>query len=195
MGQTVFDTVCGLIDAALENTEVTNQVNVAVEGMCGSGKSTLGEALAKKYGCNLFHMDDFFLRPEQRTKARYAQPGGNVDYERFRGEVLEHLADREGFAYRRFDCRSMALEEPRTVSWNRLNIAEGAYSCHPFFGDVWHLRFFLEVSADTQRKRILARNGARMYRRFAEEWIPLENRYFEFYKIREKCVVIPADAM
>lgn len=190
-----FAIICAAIAAALENTEMTGQVNVAIDGMCGSGKSTLGEALAGKYGCNLFHTDDFFLRPEQRTKERYAQPGGNVDYERFRAEVLEHLADRGGFAYRRFDCSAMALGGTSEVSWNRLNIVEGAYSCHPYFADVWQLRFFLEVSADTQRERILARNGAEMYRRFAEEWIPLENRYFEFYGIREKCVVIPMDVI
>lgn len=193
MGRTeeaVFDMVCAAIDAALKNTDMTSQVNVAIDGMCGSGKSTLGEAIVRKYGCNLFHTDDFFLRPEQRTKERYAQPGGNVDYERFREEVLEHLADRGGFAYRRFDCRTMTLGETYAVSWNRLNIVEGAYSCHPYFGDVWQLRFFLEVPADEQRERILARNGAAMYRRFACEWIPMENRYFEFYGIREKCSVL-----
>ncbi len=186
-----FAIICAAIDTALENTGTNSQVNVAIDGMCGSGKSTLGEAIARKYGCNLFHMDDFFLRPEQRTKERYAQPGGNVDYERFRAEVLEQLADRGGFAYRCFDCRAMTLGETCEVSWNRLNIVEGAYSCHPYFEDVWQMRFFLEVPADVQRERILARNGEEMYQRFVREWIPLENRYFAFYGIREKCVVIP----
>lgn len=194
MGRTeeaVFETVCAAIDAALKNTDMTSQVNVAIDGMCGSGKSTLGEALAGKYGCNLFHTDDFFLRPEQRTKERCAQPGGNVDYERLREEVLEHLADRSGLAYRRFDCSTMTLGKTYAVSWNRLNIVEGAYSCHPYFGDIWQLRFFLEVTVEEQRERILARNGAAMYQRFACEWIPMENQYFEFFGIREKCSVIP----
>lgn len=186
-----FEIICAEIDNALKNTEVTEQVNVAIDGMCGSGKSTLGRKLTKRYGCNLFHTDDFFLRPEQRTKERYEQPGGNVDYERFRVEVLEHLADRRGFTYRRFDCRTMAMGECYEVSWNRLNIVEGAYSCHPYFGDAWQLRFFLDLTEDKQRERILARNGAAMYQRFAREWIPLENRYFTFYAIREKCIVIP----
>ena len=179
-----------MIDNALEHTDLTNQVNVAIDGMCGSGKTTLAEELASRYDCNLFHMDDFFLRPEQRTAARYAQAGGNVDYERFRTEVLDHLADEGGFVYRRFDCRRMAPGEPREVSWNRLNIIEGAYSCHPYFGDAYQLRFFMEVSAEEQKRRILTRNGAEMYQRFEREWIPMENRYFEAYGIWDKCIVV-----
>ena len=44
-------------------------------------------------------MDDFFLRPEQRTKMRLAEIGGNVDYERFYREVLIPLKKKEPFAY------------------------------------------------------------------------------------------------
>ena len=39
---------------------------LAIDGCCASGKSTLGQRLSQAYGCPLFHMDDFFLRPEQR---------------------------------------------------------------------------------------------------------------------------------
>ena len=122
-----FPIICAAIDRALETVGEKEQVNVAIDGMCGSGKTTLGEALAEKYECNLLHMDDFFLRPEQRTLKRYEEPGGNVDYERFRAEVLKHLADEEGFIYRRFDCHTMKLEEPYPLSRQRLNIIEGAY--------------------------------------------------------------------
>ena len=135
-------------------------------------------------------MDDFFLRPEQRTPERYARAGGNVDYERFRSEVLEHLADKDGLTYRPFDCSAMELGEPRTVPYRRLNIIEGAYSCHPYFGDIYQVRFFTELSAAEQRTRILARNGEEKYWRFVNEWIPMENQYFEVYGIREKCIRI-----
>ena len=66
---------------------------VAIDGNCTAGKSTLASLLEKEYDCNVFHMDDFFLRPEQRTPDRFAQVGGNVDYERFFEEVLIPLKE------------------------------------------------------------------------------------------------------
>lgn len=60
----------------------------AMDGPCATGKSTLGARLARLYSCPLFHMDDFFLPPERKTPERLAQPGGNVDYERFFAQVL-----------------------------------------------------------------------------------------------------------
>ena len=189
-GDSVPEEISRIVDEALAKTEMTKQVNVAIDGVCGGGKSTLGRALAKKYDCNLFHMDDFFLRNEQRTPDRYAQPGGNVDYERFQAEVLNHLADRDGLTYRPFDCSRMELGMPRTVSYSRLNIIEGSYSCHPYFGDIYQVRFFVDLPAKVQKERILARNGEEKYRRFADEWIPMENQYFDTFGIREKCIGI-----
>lgn len=185
---TVPEELSRMIDKTLRETELTQQVNIAIDGVCGGGKSTLAQAIAKKYDCNLFHMDDFFLRPEQRTTERYAQPGGNVDYERFQAEVLEHLSDKAGLTYRPFDCSCMELGAPRMVPYRRLNIIEGAYSCHPHFGDIYQVRFFVDLSAEEQKARILARNGEEKYKRFVNEWIPMENRYFEAYGIRDKCI-------
>ena len=189
-GDAVPEEICGIIENALESTELTKQVIIAIDGACGGGKSTLGQALARKYDCNLFHMDDFFLRPEQRTPERYAQAGGNVDYERFRSEVLKHLPDKGGLTYRPFDCGTMKLGEPRTVPYRRLNIIEGSYSCHPYFGDIYQVRFFAELPKEEQRARILARNGKEKYIRFVNEWIPMEDQYFEAYEIRDKCIRI-----
>ena len=64
---------------------------LAIDGPCGSGKTTLAALLARLYDCPVFHADDFFLRPEQRTPARFAEPGGNLDRERLLEEVLAPL--------------------------------------------------------------------------------------------------------
>ena len=61
---------------------------IAIDGRCGSGKTTLATQLSERLGANLIHMDDFFLRPEQRTPERLATPGENIDHERFLSEVL-----------------------------------------------------------------------------------------------------------
>ena len=152
--------------------------------MCASGKSTLGALLKEKYHCNLFHMDDFFLRPEQRTKERLAEVGGNIDYERFEKEILRHLSNREGLVYQRYNCTSKTLEEERKVPYCPLNIIEGAYSQHPYFGDIYDLRFYLSISFEEQKQRIFIRDGKEKLERFLKEWIPMENRYFEECQIR-----------
>ena len=81
-------------------------VRLAIEGGSASGKTTLGKILAERYDCTVFHMDDFFLRPEQRTSERLHQPGGNVDYERFLTEVLRPLHDGQAVTYRPYDCHT-----------------------------------------------------------------------------------------
>ena len=154
-----------------------DQVMVAIDGKCTSGKTTLAGKLAEIYDCNVFHMDDFFLRPEQRTPERFAEVGGNVDYERFLEEVLLPLKSGKAFSYRPFDCSTFALSAPIQVTPKKLNIVEGTYSHHPYFGDPYDLKILLTVDEETQRQRIEQRPSF-LHKRFFDEWIPMENRYF-----------------
>lgn len=152
---------------------------VGIEGMCASGKTTLSRELSEKYGCTVFHMDDFFLRPEQRTKERLAQIGGNVDYERFWEEVLQPLLKGAPFSYRPYNCHTGKLEEAVWAKPGRWNIIEGAYCLHPYFGDIYDYAFFMDIEKEEQKRRILERNKEELYERFVSEWIPKENAYFK----------------
>ena len=167
------------IDAFIKEKDF---VVLAIDGKCTSGKTTLAAKLAEIYDCNVFHMDDFFLRPEQRTPERFAEPGGNVDYERFATEVLTPLKTRQPFSYRPFDCSTFTLAAPVCVIPKQLNIVEGTYSHHPYFGSPYDLKILLTVDAQTQRQRILKRPIS-VQKRFFDEWIPLENRYFHSFEI------------
>ena len=171
----IIETAKKQIDKLLAKQDM---VIVAIDGKCTSGKTTLAAKLAEAYDCNVFHMDDFFLRRSQRTPARFAQVGGNVDYERFLEEVLLPLRAGKAFSYRPFDCGTFALGAPVAVTPKKLNIIEGTYSHHPYFGDPYDLKLLLTVEDETQRQRILER-PAFLHKRFFEEWIPMENRYFE----------------
>ena len=162
--------------------EEKNFVIVAIDGKCTSGKTTLASQLAEIYDCNVFHMDDFFLRPEQRTPERFAEVGGNVDYERFHEEVMLPLKSGKAFSYRPFDCSTFTLAAPVTVAPKKLNVIEGTYSHHPYFGNPYDLKILLTVGEEIQRQRILER-PAFLHKRFFEEWIPMENRYFDGFAI------------
>ena len=169
----------------VQQIEETNPSVIAIDGMCASGKTTLGELIHMNYPeSNLIHMDDYFLQPHQRTESRLAEVGGNVDYERFYNEIILHLKDKKGFTYHKYDCKTQSLSSEIFVSWKPLIIIEGSYSQHPYFGDPYDLRLFCEISIDEQKKRILKRNGQEMLERFVSEWIPKENAYFDTFKIR-----------
>lgn len=163
---------------------------VAIDGMSGSGKSTLGQLLQQNYPeSNLFHMDDYFLQPHQRTTERLTEPGGNVDYERFKEEIILHLSDTRGLNYHVYDCSTQKLGPKMYVPWKPLVIIEGTYSQHPYFGDAYDLRLFCSVSKEEQRNRILNRNGAEMLKRFENEWIPKETLYFERFELKDRADV------
>lgn len=165
------------------------RVTVAIDGPCTAGKTTLAAELEKEFDCNVFRMDDFFLRPHQRTEERLAEPGGNVDYERFLQEVLVPLQTGAPFSYRPYDCGRGDFAEAVTVAPKKLNIIEGSYSHHPRFGDCYDLRIFLTVSPETQRRRVRQR-PAFLHRRFFEEWIPMEQRYFAAFSVAESSDMI-----
>ena len=164
-------------------------VIIAIDGNCTSGKTTLAKRLAEIYDCNVFHIDDFFLRPEQRTPERFAEVGGNVDYERFNQEVLLPLKSGTAFSYRPFSCSTFTLSDPVAVQPKQLTIIEGTYSLHPYFGDIYDLKIRLTVSPELQRQRILERPEF-LHKRFFEEWIPMEERYFEEFQISRKCDIV-----
>lgn len=164
------------------------RVIVAVDGRCASGKTTLSEALKLVTGCTVFHTDDYFLRPEQRTKERFSTPGGNFDRERFLDEVLRPLSSGEDtVVYRKFDCKTMTLGEPVTVAPADVVVVEGAYSCHPDLFGFYDLRVFLSVPKEDQTTRIMKRNGSEGIQNFLEQWIPLEEAYFSAFDVERRC--------
>jgi hypothetical protein len=171
------------IDRLLSRGDAT----VAIEGGSASGKSTLADMLSRVYACNIFHMDDFFLRPDQRTNERLSEIGGNIDRERFLAEVLLPLSRGEEVKYRRFDCASGSLTDPITAPRASLSIIEGVYSMHPSLSPFYDLSVFLNIDSEYQKERILKRNSPSFARRFFDEWIPLENLYFSKMRVKEKC--------
>ena len=163
---------------------------VAIDGMSGSGKSTFAALLHESFPeSNLFHMDDYFLKPAQRMPERLAEIGGNIDYERFYEEIVRNLDNTAGLSYRKYDCCTQTLGDLEYVPWQPLVIIEGSYSHHPYFGSTYDLRVFLDIPSEEQRRRILLRNGEFMLERFVNEWIPKENAYFEKFEIKKAATI------
>ncbi|MBR3836929.1 MAG: hypothetical protein IKJ74_02175 [Clostridia bacterium] len=160
-------------------------VTLAIDGPCASGKTTLAAFLADAFDGQVIHMDDFFLRPHQRTKARLSEVGGNLDRERFSEEVLKPLSEQKNFSYQPYLCSEGRLGYPIAVIPRGLVILEGSYSQHPAFGKPYDLTVFCTVSPALQRERILKR-PSHLHKRFFQEWIPMEETYFSQFQIAER---------
>ena len=166
---------------------------VAIDGRCGSGKTTLGEYLIQVFDCNVFRMDDFFLRMEQRTPERMAETGGNVDYERFKETVLAPVLRKETVFYQPFSCQTWGLLHAHEIPYKKLNIIEGSYSMHPYFGNPYQLRIFLNISPEDQMENIKRRNGLEKAEDFRSKWIPKEEAYFEKFRVMDGALEIMWD--
>ncbi|WP_099468518.1 uridine kinase family protein [Konateibacter massiliensis] len=177
------------IDKLLSNSS-KDILLIAIDGKCASGKTTLGYYLQELYGCNLFHLDDFFLQEHQRTKERFLEIGGNVDYERFRAEVVEPVLSGETVSYKPYDCMTKQFKQETLIFKSRLNIMEGSYSMHPYFKNPYDINIFLNIDDEEQIANIRERNGEEKLKRFIEEWIPKENIYFQTFQIEEGCIRI-----
>ncbi len=178
--------------AKLDQMPKNNSCVIAIEGGSASGKTTLGEMLKKLYDCTVFHTDDFFLRPEQRTAERYAQIGGNIDRERFVEEILIPLSKNQPILYRRFDCSSMSLTPATKVIAKKPVVIEGVYSMHPDFEKFYDFSIFLDISPELQKSRIAKRNSPQVATQFYNDWIPLEQLYFSNMYTKSRCdMIIP----
>ncbi|MGO5163200.1 ECF transporter S component [Fusicatenibacter saccharivorans] len=176
----------GIIRRILTERE---RIVIAIDGRCGSGKTTLGRELQEIWDGNLFHMDDFYLQKEQRTEERYEEPGGNVDYKRFEQEVLVPLKKCETVFYRPYYPPKWSFLETAEIAPCRANIVEGTYSCHERLEAYYDLKVFLTIDPIEQIQKIEKRNGSEKAVEFQKKWIPLEELYFEKCRTRSRCDV------
>lgn len=159
----------------------------AIDGRCGSGKTTLADSLAKRFAGRIIHTDDFYLPPEARQEGWERTAGANMDFERLRLEAVLPAAQGKLIVYRPYRCqgaRAKAMKNPggenglscadaetrasdtenmpqSTLSQTPLTVVEGSYSEHPLLADCYDLKIFLTCSQEVQRARLKCREKER----------------------------------
>ena len=177
------------INELLSNPE-KQKIIIAIDGMTGSGKTTLSKELSQILNdAPIFHADDFFLLPELRTEERLKEPGGNIHYERMKKEVIDPLINgkiNDIIKYKPFNCRIQDFGEEKSLKINKINIVEGSYCLNPYFGKYYDLSIFLRINQKEQIER-LTKRAPKMIDNFINKWIPLEKKYHEAFNLYEKC--------
>ncbi|MGN0747834.1 MAG: uridine kinase [Aristaeellaceae bacterium] len=172
--QPVLDAV-----SALQGRE---RLLMAIDGPCGSGKTTLAALLCRLLDCPCVHMDDFHMPHARKTPERMAQPGGNSDRERLLDEVLLPWREGRSVAYRPYDCAADGPGAPISLPACPVLVLEGSYAHHPDLSGVTDVRVFIRVDREEQLRRIAARSPEKL-QQFIDRWIPLEDSYFRAFQL------------
>lgn len=165
------------------------RVVVAIDGRCGSGKTELAALIASLFNSNVFHTDDYYLPVSERASDWENIPGGNMDLQRFRNEVLLPVFSGEPVFYRAYDCIESRYQEPVFHPSSALTVIEGSYSLHPELDVRYDLKIFLTSSPSAQTRRLKAREQE-YFRMFKTRWIPMEERYISRYHINHDALTI-----
>ena len=140
--------------AALLAAHPEQPVLIALDGRCGSGKTTLAGQLAEQFPASIvFHTDDYYLPPAQRIPDWEKTPCANMDLARLREELLRPARAGEPVFYRAYSCREGAYRPGQCIPAQPLSIVEGSYSHHPLLAGCYDLKVFVTCSPAEQTRR------------------------------------------
>ncbi len=181
--------------AAISRRQADAQrVLVTLDGPCATGKTTLAARLAEVFRAGVLHTDDFVIPHAQKTPERLAIPGGNCDAERLAQEAVAPWKRGGSARFRRYDWTLRALLPAEVLPPCDTLILEGSYCNLPALRAYADVRLFLTAPWPLREARLRRRESPASFRRFLDLWIPLEDAYFDAYRLPDEgCVVIGAE--
>ena len=153
-------------------------VFVAIDGPCTSGKTTLPRCSTGVSAATCCTWTISSSVPNSARRNVSPNPAATWTVNGSKTEVLAPLAAGQAAQYRPWDCHTGDFAVAYAVEPAQLTIVEGSYSMHPALRRYYDCMICLAVDPAEQLRRLERRNP-RMLQRFVDEWIPLENRYFE----------------
>ena len=132
-------------------------------------------------------MDDFFLPPERKTPERLAQPGGNVDYERFcPGPPLSPAESPSSISPTAVipELWKQPAPSPRPLA-----VVEGSLRPAPRISAPYQVKCFLTAPGRCGKPACWTGAARTGWSASGLLWIPLEDQYFRAFSISGSCDV------
>ncbi|MGN0762954.1 MAG: uridine kinase [Aristaeellaceae bacterium] len=174
---------------AVDALQGRDRLLIAIDGPCGSGKTTLAALLCRLLACPCVHMDDFHVPHARKTPERMAQPGGNSDRERLLAEVLLPWREGRTVTYCPYDCAADGPGAAIPLPDSPVLVLEGSYAHHPDLARLTDVSVFVRVEREEQLRRIAVRSPEKL-QQFIDRWIPLEDSYFRAFQLPAPCSVV-----
>lgn len=124
-----------------------DHVVIAIDGPDHATSSNLAQELQQKYKCNIFRTSNYTRLPDDLTPETLAQPGGRLDWQRLKAEVIEPLKEGRQVIFRVYSVIAMSYMPPMPVDAKKLNIIEGVYSMHPELAGLYDLTLFAPANS------------------------------------------------
>ena len=148
-------------------TAPARRARVAVDGVDGSGKTTLADALAPLVGRPLVRASvDGFHRPraERYRRGRLSPEGcyeDTFDLAALRGRLLEPFAQGSPCVTAVFDHASdtPVVAAPQVTPPDAVLVVDGVFLQRPELADCWDLVVHLQVPDDEVLRRVVVRDG------------------------------------
>lgn len=172
-----------IINDLIENNEKATPVIIAIDGRAASGKTTFSKHFEKD-GITVIQTDDFYRPKNENGELEISEFDGNFDFMRFKREVVDNITQKS-FSYGVFDCSEQKIVKTVSVASTKCIIIEGTYSHNPNLSDYADLKVFFDIDENTQKERVIKRNGESAFENFNKLWIQAEERYFNHYGIKQ----------